>query len=120
MYDRSFSGFCRAKTFRMGAIKERAVAMVLSYHQTLFHAGHHRRHRILVHRLDALFSYLSSPSCSRYYRKSVVFPPGSYRTLLRVLSGFILFNALQDYFYFDWNPPGTTVPIPITRTVHFL
>jgi hypothetical protein len=23
-------------------------------------------------------------------------------------------------FLFDWNPPGTTVPIPITRTFHFL
>jgi hypothetical protein len=42
------------------------------------------------------------------------------RTVLPSALHFYLFNALQDYFFFDWNPPGTTVPIPITRIVHFL
>jgi len=30
----------------------------------------------------------------------------------------MIFNALQGFF-FDWNPSGTTVPIPVTRTVEF-
>ena len=26
-------------------------------------------------------------------------------------------NDTLQGFFFDWNPPGTTVPIPVTRTV---
>jgi hypothetical protein len=34
---------------------------------------------------------------------------------------FFSINArFSQGFFFDWNPPGTTVPIPVTRTLEFI
>jgi hypothetical protein len=51
------------------------------------------------------------PRLSRFSPRCVPYSP-------RVSFCFNLSNALQG-FLFDWNPPGTTIPIPITRTVEF-
>lgn len=48
-------------------------------------------------------------------------PQVTYLSLSVLRFPFVLFFFLpkQQGFFFDWNPPGTTVPIPVTRTIQF-
>ena len=56
---------------------------------------------------------------SQNYLPQVTYPPlCPFFASLRLIFFFPPDNTLQG-FYFDWNPPGTTVPIPVTRTIRF-